>query len=97
MPIGAPAQPGGASLVCFSDIRLGSVRTETVETITEEVGPERESNLGVVPQAWLRESAHGARCISRRTLRDHSSVAIRGFSLHQFLIPVTLWPLGYLL
>ena len=33
----------GASLVCFFDIRLGSV--EAVETITKEVDPERESNL----------------------------------------------------
>ena len=50
-PINALAQPRGVSLVCFSDIRLGSVgfRTETVETITEEVDPKRESNLSVVP------------------------------------------------
>ena len=39
----AASQLCSASLVCFFDIRLGSV--ETLETITEEVGPERDSNL----------------------------------------------------
>ena len=46
LPIDACAVQCGASLVRFFDIRLGSVdfHTEPVETITEEVGPERESN-----------------------------------------------------
>ena len=42
--------PCGASPVCFSDIRLGSV-----ETTTEGVGPERESNLSVM---WSWYHAH---------------------------------------
>ena len=78
MAIVAHALPCGASLVWFSDIRLDSVgfltevRTGTVETITEEVGPKRESNLSVMwlwyhtqpytrsgqPQAWLEATCH---------------------------------------
>ena len=50
-PIDAHAQLCGASLVSFFDFRLGSVefrteiRTEPVETITRDVGPDRELNL----------------------------------------------------
>ena len=47
-----------AFVVCFFDIRPGSVgfRTELVETITEEVGPEREWN----PRPPARDSLnHG--------------------------------------
>ena len=40
----------GASLMCFFDIRLGSVG----RIITEEVGPERESNLRTQARDSLR-------------------------------------------
>ena len=78
MLIDAHAQPCGASLVCFSDIPLGRVgfltetrkkiRPETVETITEEVGPERESNLSVMWLWYHTPCAHGACCL------EHSAI-----------------------